>query len=95
MILNCKNCGEVESIIQQVDTIHKNDAFCTICGQFIKHIGDTNKHSFTLYFGKYKGHDVVDLSKTKEGFQYLTWLYCNATNLKPKQKDILKGIIDL
>ena len=95
MILNCKLCGEVDAIIQQVDTIHKNDAYCPFCGQFIKHIGNLNKESFTLYFGKFKGYDVKDLSQTKEGYQYLTWLFSNGINLRPNQKQIIKEVLGI
>ncbi len=83
----CKKCGSVNDY--RIEKRAKNNcAFCNGCDHFIKNI--PYKSQTILYFGKYKGMDILEMTD----IPYMKWLYENASSLKEHQKKALNDRMD-
>lgn len=79
--LTCKRCGLIDEPLISQQGVHVR-ADCRGCGAFIKYIPQGAPP--VLYFGKYKGREIVSL-KSKEEIRYLRWLV-EQPGIKPNIK---------
>lgn len=97
MLYLCKHCGTEDLSADIRENGPHNTAYCLHCGGYIKHV-DKPITDFKIWFGKkYKGQSVTELSKTKEGMNYLRWLYDNKdqySNLKTKHLVVIAKLVN-
>lgn len=94
MELTCKKCGLIAEPELRQNGPHTS-AYCTCCGGFLKHVPKSDPDDFVFYIGKYKGRNVKSMTTDRDERSYLVWAYENMTTLKPKQIEILKGVLSL
>ena len=94
MELTCKKCGLIGKPEIRVGDVHTT-AYCTCCGNYIKHLPPDNKTDFELYFGKHKGRTIKSMLQSKEDRDYLLWLHDKATTIKEWQKKVIANLLHL
>jgi len=86
----CKNCGNNTYFTELKNG--QNVASCEKCNTFYKNL--PNESEAVLYFGKYKGSIISQMS-TKEEINYLNWLLTSEIKLSSKIKTAVQKKLGL